>query len=159
MYWFHYSSHTSHHPSQTPCLPWTVQFDHRWELNSGNLGVIVMKLFNISQTLRLEPHHQLLLNITPRASFCGAGLIPSPGIQSTYINAHQFEEAVFAFWLRSISYLLIHSKILQYKYKIGWFYNKRHLVTYRGRTNEVFPIFFYWLFHYFSSFFVKNYSE
>ena len=22
MYWLHYSSHTSHHPSQTPCLPW-----------------------------------------------------------------------------------------------------------------------------------------
>ena len=22
MYWFPYSSHTSHHPSQTPCLPW-----------------------------------------------------------------------------------------------------------------------------------------
>ena len=22
MYWFHYSSHTSHHPSQTLCLPW-----------------------------------------------------------------------------------------------------------------------------------------
>ena len=22
MYWLPYSSHTSHHPSQTPCLPW-----------------------------------------------------------------------------------------------------------------------------------------
>ena len=22
MYWFPYSSHISHHPSQTPCLPW-----------------------------------------------------------------------------------------------------------------------------------------
>ena len=24
MYWLPYSSHTSHHPSQTPCLPWIL---------------------------------------------------------------------------------------------------------------------------------------
>ena len=26
MYWLPYSSHTSHHPSQTPCLPW-ISYD------------------------------------------------------------------------------------------------------------------------------------
>ena len=33
MYWFPSSSHTSHHPSQTPCLPWIFLVDC---LSSGN---------------------------------------------------------------------------------------------------------------------------
>ena len=30
MYWRPYSSHTSHHPSQTPCLPWISYATQKW---------------------------------------------------------------------------------------------------------------------------------
>ena len=30
MYWLPYSSHTSHHPSQTPCLPWISYATQNW---------------------------------------------------------------------------------------------------------------------------------
>ena len=34
MYWLPYSSHTSHHPSQTPCLPWISYATQKLMLNS-----------------------------------------------------------------------------------------------------------------------------
>ena len=34
MYWLHYSSHTSHHPSQTPCLPWISYATQKLMLDS-----------------------------------------------------------------------------------------------------------------------------
>ena len=34
MYWLPYSSHTSHHPSQTPCLPWISYATHKLMLDS-----------------------------------------------------------------------------------------------------------------------------
>ena len=34
MYWFPYSSHPSHHPSQTPCLPWISYATQNLMLNS-----------------------------------------------------------------------------------------------------------------------------
>ena len=34
MYWLPYSSHTSHHPSQTPCLPWISYTTQKLMLNS-----------------------------------------------------------------------------------------------------------------------------
>ena len=34
MYWLSYSSHTSHHPSQTPCLPWNSYATQKLMLNS-----------------------------------------------------------------------------------------------------------------------------
>ena len=34
MYWFPYSSHTSHHPSQTPCLPWIFYATQKLMLDS-----------------------------------------------------------------------------------------------------------------------------
>ena len=33
MYWLPYSSHTSHHPSQTPCLPWISYATQKLMLN------------------------------------------------------------------------------------------------------------------------------
>ena len=49
MYWLHYSSNTSHHPSQTPCLPWmsytTQKFIHaRWSKTVWNIPYISMAL-------------------------------------------------------------------------------------------------------------------
>ena len=32
MYWLPYSSHTSHHPSQIPCLPWISYATQNWYL-------------------------------------------------------------------------------------------------------------------------------
>ena len=34
MYWLPYSSHTSHHPSQTPCLPWISYATQKLMLDS-----------------------------------------------------------------------------------------------------------------------------
>ena len=34
MYWLSYSSHTSHHPSQTPCLPWISYATQKLMLDS-----------------------------------------------------------------------------------------------------------------------------
>ena len=34
MYWLPYSSHTSHHPSQTPCLPWISYATQKLRLDS-----------------------------------------------------------------------------------------------------------------------------
>ena len=34
MYWLPYSSHTTHHPSQTPCLPWISYATQKLMLNS-----------------------------------------------------------------------------------------------------------------------------
>ena len=34
MYWLPYSSHTSHHPSQTPCLPWISYTTQKLTLDS-----------------------------------------------------------------------------------------------------------------------------
>ena len=34
VYWLPYSSHTSHHPSQTPCLPWISYATQKLMLNS-----------------------------------------------------------------------------------------------------------------------------
>ena len=34
MFWLPYSSHTSHHPSQTPCLPWISYATQKLMLNS-----------------------------------------------------------------------------------------------------------------------------
>ena len=34
MYWLPYSSHTSHHPSQTPCLPWISHATEKLMLDS-----------------------------------------------------------------------------------------------------------------------------
>ena len=34
MFWFPYSSHTSHHPSQTPCLPWISYATQKLMLDS-----------------------------------------------------------------------------------------------------------------------------
>ena len=34
MYWLPYSSHTSHHPSQTPCLPWISDATQKLILDS-----------------------------------------------------------------------------------------------------------------------------
>ena len=34
MFWLPYSSHTSHHPSQTPCLPWISYATQKLALNS-----------------------------------------------------------------------------------------------------------------------------
>ena len=34
MYWLSYSSHTSHHPSQTPCLPWISYTTQKLMLDS-----------------------------------------------------------------------------------------------------------------------------
>ena len=34
MYWLPYSSHTSHHPSQTPCLPWISYATQKMMLDS-----------------------------------------------------------------------------------------------------------------------------
>ena len=37
MYWLPYSSHTSHHPSQTPCLPWISYATQKLKLDSWNM--------------------------------------------------------------------------------------------------------------------------
>ena len=38
MYWLPYSSHTSHHPSQTPCLPWISYATQKLMLDSYKIG-------------------------------------------------------------------------------------------------------------------------
>ena len=37
MYWLPYSSHTSHHPSQTPCLPWISYATQKLMLDSWKM--------------------------------------------------------------------------------------------------------------------------
>ena len=37
MYWLPYSSHTSHHPSQTPCLPWISYPTQKLMLDSNKM--------------------------------------------------------------------------------------------------------------------------
>ena len=39
MYWLPYSSHTSHHPPQTPCLPWISYATQKLMLDSGKIEV------------------------------------------------------------------------------------------------------------------------
>ena len=41
MYWLPYSSHTSHHPSQTACLPWIsyATQKHAWFMQDGRKAV------------------------------------------------------------------------------------------------------------------------
>ena len=43
MYWLSYSSHTSHHPSQTPCLPWISYATQKLMLNSCKMVKISLK--------------------------------------------------------------------------------------------------------------------
>ena len=38
MYWLLYSSHTSHHPSQTPCLPWIFYATQELTLDSWKMA-------------------------------------------------------------------------------------------------------------------------
>ena len=43
LYWLPYSSHTSHHPSQTPCLPWISYATHKPMLDSCKIHARFMQ--------------------------------------------------------------------------------------------------------------------
>ena len=47
MYWLPYSSHTSHHPSQTPCIPWISYATQKLILDSCKM---VLKQFETFHT-------------------------------------------------------------------------------------------------------------
>ena len=46
MYWLPYSSHTSHHPSQTPCNPWISYASQKLILDSCNMLKMRYEVFN-----------------------------------------------------------------------------------------------------------------
>ena len=56
VYWLPYSSHTTHHPSQTPCLPW-ISYHIYQPLRSGRIWHKVV----------LPCPFPMAINITPRA--------------------------------------------------------------------------------------------
>ena len=57
MYWLPYSSHTSHHPSQTPCLPWISYATQKLMLDSCKMvgkqsGAFHMFLWHLFPSLK-----------------------------------------------------------------------------------------------------------
>ena len=46
MYWLPYCSHTSHHPSQTPCIPWISYATQKLMLDSCNMVEKQSEAFN-----------------------------------------------------------------------------------------------------------------
>ena len=52
MYWLPYSSHTSHHPSQTPCLPWISYATQKLMLNSCKMLQKQSEAFHMFPSLK-----------------------------------------------------------------------------------------------------------
>ena len=60
MYWLLYSSHTSHHPSQTPCLPWISYATQKLILDSCKM---VQKLPEAFHVAFFQVDNRILLHI------------------------------------------------------------------------------------------------
>ena len=52
MHWLPYSSHTSHHPSQTPCLSWTSYATQKLMFDSGKMLWYFSKFLNLEIILQ-----------------------------------------------------------------------------------------------------------
>ena len=63
MYWFFYSSHTSHQPSQTPCLPWISYATQNLMLNSCKMVEKHSEAFHTFLWHFLQVSNRILLHI------------------------------------------------------------------------------------------------
>ena len=63
MYWLPYSSHTSHHPSQTPCLPWISYATKKLMLDSCKMLEKLSEAFHTFLWHFSQVQNRILLHI------------------------------------------------------------------------------------------------
>ena len=66
MYWLTYSSHTSHHPSQTPCLPWIFYATQKLMIDTCNMLQKQSEAFHTFPNVK----HNFMAYRFPKVSDC-----------------------------------------------------------------------------------------
>ena len=92
MYWFPYSSHTSHHPSQTPCLPWISYTTQKLMLASCNMI-----------EMQSEAFHTFLWHFFPNVSTKKSGnLLNAPRMYLKSVHFYRLKMRKYKFFRQII---------------------------------------------------------
>ena len=106
MYWLPYSSHTSHHPSQTPCLPWTSYATQKLMLDSCKMLQRQSEAFHTFLWHFFQVWNRNLLHIV---------LLKCPDVQIAFLKFTSNDNQVLVGFI-PISAVTVHSnKILNFQ--------------------------------------------
>ena len=86
MYWLFYSSHTSHHPSQTPCLPWISYVTQKLMLDSCKMPQKQSEAFHTFLWHFFQVKSTILLHIILQK--CQIAFWNSPSVTSDFSRVY-----------------------------------------------------------------------